>query len=46
VIEEGGCHGFPLTTVVTALAAFNQAIKSDRGEQDFSAVVEEYRKKK
>jgi 3-hydroxyisobutyrate dehydrogenase len=45
-IEEGGRHGVPLTTVTTALAAFNQAIQSGRGEQDFSAVVEEYRKTK
>jgi 3-hydroxyisobutyrate dehydrogenase len=45
-IEEGGRHGVPLTTVTTALAAFNEAIQSGHGEQDFSAVVEEYRKKK
>lgn len=45
-IEEGGRHGVPLTTATAAFAAFNQAIQSGHGEQDFSAVVEEYRKKK
>ena len=43
-LEEGGNHGVPLTMASAALEAFRAAMQSGHGDQDFSAVVEEYRK--
>ena len=43
-IEQGELNGLKLTTAETALEALSQAIQAGHGDQDFSAVVEEYRK--
>jgi 3-hydroxyisobutyrate dehydrogenase len=43
-IAEAARHGLTLTTAATALEAMDHAIKAGRGPQDFSSVVEQYRK--
>ena len=42
-LEEAGRKGVPLKTADTALGVFNRAMQSGRGDQDFSAVVDECR---
>jgi len=41
--EEGNQHRVPLQTAASALAVFQQAIATGRGEEDFSAVIESLR---
>jgi 3-hydroxyisobutyrate dehydrogenase len=43
-IEEGGSNSIELATAAAALEVFNQAIKSGHGNEDFSVVVEQFRK--
>jgi 3-hydroxyisobutyrate dehydrogenase len=43
-MAEAAQHGLTLTTAATALQAMDNAIKSGRGAQDLSSVVEQYRK--
>jgi len=41
--EEGRRHGVPLTTAVSALERYEEAIAGGRGEEDFSVVIEPLR---
>jgi 3-hydroxyisobutyrate dehydrogenase len=43
-IVEAANHGLTLTTAATALEAMDRAINAGRGAQDFSSVVEQFRK--
>jgi 3-hydroxyisobutyrate dehydrogenase len=43
-IAEAARHGLTLTTAATALEAMDGAIMAGRGAQDFSSVVEQFRK--
>jgi 3-hydroxyisobutyrate dehydrogenase len=43
-IEEAARNKLPLNMALAALEAFKRGIQSGHGDQDFSAVVEEYRK--
>ncbi len=43
-IEEASQHGLNLATAGTALEIMNRSIQAGRGGQDFSSVVEEFRK--
>jgi 3-hydroxyisobutyrate dehydrogenase len=43
-ILEAARHGLTLTTAATALEAMDQGIKAGQGAQDFSSVVEQFRK--
>ena len=43
-MAEAARHGLTLTTVATALEMMNRGIQAGRGAQDFSSVVEEFRK--
>jgi 3-hydroxyisobutyrate dehydrogenase len=43
-MEEAGQHGLSLATAGTALEIMNRSIQAGRGGQDFSSVVEEFRK--
>ena len=43
-MAEAAKHGLTLPTVATALETMNRGIQAGRGAQDFSSVVEEFRK--
>jgi 3-hydroxyisobutyrate dehydrogenase len=43
-MAEAARHGLTLSTAATALEAMNRGIQAGRGAQDFSSVVEEFRK--
>lgn len=44
-IDEANHHSLDLETAVSALELFNKAIANGQGDQDMSAVVEQFRKK-
>lgn len=44
-VEEGGRLSINLATVESALGVFKNAIANGQGEQDFSSVVEQFRKR-
>lgn len=42
-IQEGANHAVPLETAAAALKVFQRGIATDHGEQDMSAIVEQFR---